>query len=141
MEEKLAILPVFLHVIKKKIMDEHLRFFESQGLSKQHIPYMMLLSNHKNGLLQTEIIDIVKHDKAHASRALNDLLNLGYAAKDNEKGYKNKYHLTDVGFHIAVEVKHKHDDILNEIFSVISDDEKKMLEKILKKVVSHIDKI
>ena len=131
MEEKLAILPVFLHVIKKKIMDEHLRFFESQGLSKQHIPYMMLLSNHKSGLQQTEMIDIVKHDKAHASRALNDLLNLGY---------KNKYYLTDIGLNIAVEVKHKNDDILNEIFSVISNEDKKMLEKILKKVVSHIEK-
>ena len=140
MEEKLAILPVFLHVIKKKIMDEHLRFFESQGLSKQHIPYMMLLSNHKSGLQQTEMIDIVKHDKAHASRALNDLLNLGYAYKDNEKGYKNKYYLTDIRLNIAVEVKHKNDDILNEIFSVISNEDKKMLEKILKKVVSHIEK-
>lgn len=139
MEEKLTILPVFLHVIKKKIMDEHIRFFESQNLSKQHLPYMMLLSDHKEGLFQREMIDIIKHDKAHASRALNELIDLGYVYKDNEKGYKNKYHLSHIGFQIAVEMKHKIDTILDDIFSVISDEEKRILENILKKVVEHIE--
>ena len=139
MKEQFTTLPILFHVIKKKIMDEHINFLESENLSKQHIPYLMLLSTQKEGLSQTDIIDIIKHDKAHASRALNDLIALGYLQKDHEKGYKNKYYLTDKGSQIAIQVKTKHTDTLNDIFSVISDEEKEMLESILQKVVSHID--
>ena len=139
MKDNAPIFSVFLHVMKKKIMDEHLKYFESLGLSKQHIPYMMVLSNHPDGLSQTEIIDIIKHDKAHASRALNELIVLDYAYKDHEKKYKNKHYLTEKGLQIAMKIKHKNDEILDEIFSVITEEEKKELEKILRKVVDHID--
>lgn len=139
MDNNTPVFSVFLHVMKKKIMDEHLKYFESQNLSKQHLPYMMILSNHQGGLAQTQIIDIIKHDKAHASRALKELIELNYAYKDNEKGYKNKYYLTDKGFEIAVKIKHKNDEILDEIFSVITEEEKHVLEDILKKVVEHMN--
>ncbi len=139
MENNTPIFSVFLHVMKKKIMDEHLKYFESQNLSKQHLPYMMILSNHQEGLSQTQIIDIVKHDKAHASRALKELIELNYAHKDSEKGYKNKYYLTKKGLDIAVKIKHKNDEIMDEIFSVITEEEKHVLEDILKKVVEHMN--
>jgi DNA-binding MarR family transcriptional regulator len=139
MKDNAPIFSVFLHVMKKKIMDEHLKYFESLGLSKQHIPYMMVLSNHQEGLSQTEIVDIIKHDKAHASRALHELISLDYAYKDHETKYKNKHYLTDKGLQIAMKIKHKNDEILDEIFSVITEEEKKELEKILRKVIEHIN--
>ena len=131
-------LPVLLGILRKKIMEGQLQYFSQFGLSKQHIHYVVILWNHKEGLTQKEIIEFAHFDKAHASRALKELIDKNLIEKEDKKTYKNKYFLTKEGSEIAEKTKQNNHQIFEEIFSVLTEDEQKQLESILKKVTDHI---
>ena len=137
-DQQLSTLPMLLNILKNKIMEGQLKYFEEQGLSKQHIPYIIMLFNHQEGLTQKEMVDKIKLDKAHASRALQELEEKKFVVKDMHKGYKKKHYLTDKGIKLAEKMKQKRDENLDNVFSKISDEEKVTLEKILKKIIDHI---
>ena len=122
MEQTMSNLPVLLNVFRKKIMENQIKYIEQFGLSKQHIHYFIVLWNHKDGLTQKEIVEYAHFDKAHASRALKDLLENDMITKDDHKGYKNKYFLSQKGLEIAEKMKSRNQKIIENVFSILTDD-------------------
>ncbi len=129
---------MLLNVLQKKMMEEHISYLETFGLTKQHIPYLMILWNHKEGISQTDMIDQIHFDKAHASRALKDLLLKKIIVKEDINTYKNKYFLSESGLEIAQKIKLQNKKIHEEIFSILTDEERIQIENIVKKLTDHL---
>lgn len=139
MEHSMSTLPVLLSVLRKKIMEEQIKDLEKYDLTRQHIHYIIVLWNHKDGLIQKEIVEHAHFDKAHASRALKELVEKEMIYKEDKNTYKNKYYLTKKGLDIAEKMKSKNHKIIEEVFSILSDEEKMQMERILKKLTDHIN--
>lgn len=138
MKQSISMLPMLLNVLQKKMMEEHISYLETFGLTKQHIPYLMILWNHKEGISQTDMIDQIHFDKAHASRALKDLLLKKIIVKEDINTYKNKYFLSESGLEIAQKIKLQNKKIHEEIFSILTDEERIQIENIVKKLTDHL---
>jgi DNA-binding MarR family transcriptional regulator len=138
MEHTMSTLPVLLNSLRKKIMEEQLKFIETYGLSKQHIPYIIVLWNQKEGLVQKKMIEQIHFDKAHASRALKELIDKNILIKEDKQTYKNKYFLSDLGLEIAQKMKSRNQVIIEDIFQVLTDEEKKQMKHILEKLTKNI---
>lgn len=136
MNPDLNSLPMLFSALHKKMMEQHHKLLIEAGLSRIHIPYLMILSEHKEGLTQKEMIDLLFLDKAHASRALRDLIDKHMIRKDEETIYKNKYYLEEDGMHIIKKMNETTQAWRMRIFSELDDDEislfKRLTEKLLK---------
>lgn len=139
MEYSMSTLPVLLSVLRKKIMEEQIKDLEQFDITKQHVHYIIVLWNHKEGLIQKEIVEFAHFDKAHASRALKELVDKDMIYKEDKSTYKNKYYLTKKGLKIAETMKSKNHKIIEDVFSILSDEEKKQMEQILKKLTDHMN--
>ncbi len=139
MENSMSTLPVLLGVLRKRIMEEQMKYLDQFDLSKQHIHYLIVLWNHKEGLLQKELVEFVHFDKAHASRALKELIIKDMIYKEDKNTYKNKYYLTEKGLEVAGKIKTRSHKIIEDIFSILSEEEKKQMEATLKKLTDHIN--
>lgn len=141
MEQPLSVLPLLLNTVKKKMMGKQLEIFEKYDIHRSQVPYLVLLWNNQDGLTQKEMIGRTKMDKAHASRALQELITKNVIVKEDKTGYKHKYFLSPYGLEIAQTVKAKNQDLFEELFSVLSTEEKDELERILRKVTDHIQSV
>lgn len=137
MDTSISMLPTLLHTLRKKMMEEHHKLLESYGLTRMHIPYLMILCSHKEGLAQKDMIDKINLDKAHASRALKELIEKGILFKEDKQAYKNKYFLAEKGLALTSKMKLLNQKSNEEIFSVLSDEERVQLENIVKKLTNH----
>ncbi len=138
MDNSISMLPTLLHTLRKKMIEEHHKLLESYGLTKMHIPYLMVLCHHKEGLPQKDMIDIIHLDKAHASRALKELVSKDILIKEDKHTYKNKYFLSKKGLELTNKMKTLDQDSHKEIFSTLTSEERVQLESILKKLTDHI---
>jgi DNA-binding MarR family transcriptional regulator len=136
MNPDLNSLPMLFSALHKKMMEQHQQFLLEVGLSKMHVPYLMILAEHQEGLTQKEMIDQLFLDKAHASRALRDLIMKKMIRKDEETIYKNKYYLEEKGRNIIKNMRETTQALRMKIFSSLDDDEvalfKRLSEKLLK---------
>lgn len=138
METSLSMLPTLLHTLRKKMMESHNKIVESYGLTQMHIPYLMVLCNHEEGLAQKDMIGKIHLDKAHASRALKELVEKGIVIKEDIQTYKNKYFLSKKGFKLSNEMKVSSRNTHEKVFSILTDDERMQLENIIKKLTEQI---
>ena len=134
----ISMLPMLLNVLRKKMMEEHRILLESYGLTQKHLDYLMLLNCHKSGLAQKDIVERIHLDKAHASRSLRELVEKGILSKEDKKGYNNKYFLSNFGLEVSEKIKSQSLRIHQEVFSVLSEEEREQIEKIAKKLSDHI---
>lgn len=136
MNPDLNSLPMLFSALHKKMMEQHHKLLIEAGLSRIHIPYLMVLSEHEKGLTQKEMIDLLFLDKAHASRALHDLVDKKIIRKDEETIYKNKYYLEEDGKQIIKKMNETTQTLRMKIFSELEDQEialfKRLSEKLLK---------
>jgi DNA-binding MarR family transcriptional regulator len=138
MDNSISMLPMLLHTLRKKMMEEYNKLLESYGLTQAHVPYLMVLCHHKDGLPQKEMIDIIHLDKAHASRALKELVIKDIFIKEDKNAYKNKYFLSDKGLDLTKKMKLLNQSSHEEVFSILTDDERMQLENIVKKMTDHL---
>lgn len=138
MDHSISMLPTLLHTLRKKMMEEHNKLLESYGLTQMHIPYLMVLCNHKEGLPQKDMIDKIHLDKAHASRALKELVAKDILIKEDKQAYKNKYFLSKKGTELTQKMRLLNKSSHEEVFSILSGEEKEQLEHIVKKLTNHI---
>lgn len=138
MDNSISMLPTLLHTLRKKMMEEYNKLLDSYGLTQAHVPYLMVLCHHKEGLPQKEMIDIIHLDKAHASRALKELVIKEILIKEDKNTYKNKYFLSDKGLELTKKMKLLNHSSHEEIFSILTDEERKQLEIIVKKLSDHL---
>lgn len=139
MDHSISMLPMLFNILRKKMIIEHQKLMESHELTRRHIPYLMILFNHKEGLLQQEIVDKVHMDKAHASRSLKELLLREFIIKEDKKGYNKKYFLSDKGIDLTLKMKTQSQSIHEEVFSILDDEERTQFEDIIKRLTDHIE--
>ncbi len=138
MKQSDALFPTFLHTLRRKMNEDINKLLESYSLTQMHIPYLMVLCHHREGLSQKDMIEKIQLDKAHASRALKELIEKGILIKEDKKTYKNKYFLSDKGLIITDHMKKSNRKTHESVFSILSDEEKSQLDLIIKKLTDHI---
>lgn len=138
MDNSISMLPTLLHTLRKKMMEDNNKLLESYELTQIHIPYLMVLCHHKEGLPQKEMIDIIHLDKAHASRALKELVLKEILIKEDKSTYKNKYFLSEKGLELTKKMRALNQNNHEEVFSILTDEERKQLEIIVKKLTDHL---
>lgn len=136
MNQDLNSLPILFAALHKKMMEQHQKLLLEAGLSRIHVPYLMILSEHEQGLTQKEMIDLLFLDKAHASRALRDLIDKKMIRKNDETIYKNKYFLEENGRKMIQKMQETQQALRMKMLSALDEDEvllfKRLSEKLLK---------
>ena len=97
------IFPVYIADVLKKMHKMQAESLEDYSLSAIHAPYMTTLAAHAEGLTMAELSKILKLDKANTSRAMNELLDKGFAEKAEDKKKKSVLRLTESGLAAAAD--------------------------------------
>ncbi len=134
MKEK-PFLPVFFHRINKRMMNEHLKIFKAYDLNRIDVPVIMTLKQHEDGLYQSEIARLLSYNRAHISRTLKELCEREFVYQEDINTYKNRYFITDKGLQVGKDVEETGRKIREHIFSVLTEDEVKEFERIIKKII------
>ena len=127
------IFPVYIADVLKKMQAESL---EDYSLSAIHAPYMTTLAAHAEGLTMAELSKILKLDKANTSRAMNELLDKGFAEKAEDKKKKSVLRLTESGLAAAAALTERMTAFIGEVLSPLDGFEKRRLYKLLYKLAS-----
>ena len=139
MNKDISLLPMLFAALHKKMMDQHQKILASNNLSKTHLPYLMILNDNQDGLMQNEMSDMLFLDKAHTSRSLKELQENGYIVKGDINTYKNKFRLTDKGIDIAKTFKNQNALMRQKVFETLSKEEIDQLSNIISKLYKAIE--
>ena len=125
--------------LHKKMMEQHQKILAANNLSKTHLPYLMILNDNQEGLMQNEMSEMLFLDKAHTSRSLKELQENGYIVKGDVNTYKNKFRLTDKGIDIAKTFKNQNALIRQKVFETLNKEEINQLSNIISKLYKAIE--
>jgi len=139
MNKDISLLPMLFAALHKKMMEQHQKILASNNLSKTHLPYLMILNDNQDGLMQNEMSDILFLDKAHTSRSLKELQENGYIVKGDVNTYKNKFRLTDKGIDIAKTFKNQNALMRQKVFETLTKEEIDQLSNIISKLYKAIE--
>ena len=130
------IFPVYIADVLKKMHKMQAESLEDYSLSAIHAPYMTTLAAHAEGLTMAELSKILKLDKANTSRAMNELLDKGFAEKAEDKKKKSVLRLTESGLAAAAALTERMTAFIGEALSPLDGFEKRRLYKLLYKLAS-----
>jgi len=139
MNKDISLLPMLFAALHKKMMEQHQKILASNNLSKTHLPYLMILNDNQDGLMQNEMSEMLFLDKAHTSRSLKELQENGYIVKGDINTYKNKFRLTDKGIDIAKTFKNQNALMRQKVFETLSKEEIDQLSNIISKLYKAIE--
>lgn len=139
MSKDMSTLPMMFNALHKKMMEKHQNILMSSNLSKVHMPYLLILADHPEGITQKAMTDLLFMDKAHASRALKDLLSKNMIKKDDETVYKNKYYLSDEGKTVVENIKEVSRRLREHIIKALTTEELELFRQLSDKIVRIID--
>lgn len=132
-------MPTLFAALHKRMMENHQKILSEFGLTKIHMPYLMILKDHEEGLTQKEMIDALFLDKGHASRALRDLLEKEMIKRDDETMYKNKYHLLDQGQKVVTAVKKDSMQLRMKILELMTEEEIVLFRNLAEKIIKILE--
>lgn len=126
------------HVLKKRMrkMDEELIKYNITG---SHAPFILLLSENKEGLTMTELSKKTRVDKALTSRVIKDLMDKNYIIKNTEKNRNSKISLSKKGEKIALNIcTYLKKERLN-ILEIFNKEEIKEIKKCIELVMNKLE--
>lgn len=132
-------MPQLFAALHKKMMDNHQKILLTYGLTKMHMPYLMILNQHPDGLTQRDMIDALFLDKGHASRALRDLIALEMIKKDDETMYKNKYYLCEKGKLVVLAMKKDSEQLRMKILESMTEEEVILFRNLSEKIIKILE--
>ncbi len=135
----MSLMPMVFSAIQKKMMEQHQIIMDKYHISRTHMPYLMMLRHESEGMTQHDMTEKSFLDKAHTSRALKELIDLGYVKKDDLSKYKNKYYLTDKGKKVAEAFVVSSNKIKENIMNTLTTEEVEQLTSIMRKLHQAID--
>jgi DNA-binding MarR family transcriptional regulator len=139
MNKDISLLPMLFAALHKKMMEQHQKILAANNLSKTHLPYLMILNDNQDGLMQNEMSEMLFLDKAHTSRSLKELQENGYIVKGDINTYKNKFRLTDKGIDIAKTFKNQNALMRQKVFETLNKEEIDQLSNIISKLYKAIE--
>jgi len=139
MNKDISLLPMLFAALHKKMMEQHQKILAANNLSKTHLPYLMILNDNQEGLMQNEMSEMLFLDKAHTSRSLKELQENGYIVKGDINTYKNKFRLTDKGIEIAKTFKNQNALMRQKVFETLNKEEINQLSNIISKLYKAIE--
>jgi DNA-binding MarR family transcriptional regulator len=135
MQKDISYLPILMHTLHKKMTEAHEGILKDFDLTKKHVPFLMVISRSEDGLTQQEITEKLCLDKGHISRTLRDLESIGYVEKIGDGGYKNVFKVTAKANEVRDIFKFENQKIVNRVLNVLTEDEMKAFESIIKKIM------
>lgn len=130
-------LPVFFHHLGKKMSEEHTKVLEKYELTPSHAPLIFTLNEHKEGLYQSQLARKLYYNRAHMSRTLKELVEKEFLTQENINTYKNRYFITKKGSEVAKAIKQAGENVKNQVFSVLTEEEINEFERIVKKMIDN----
>jgi DNA-binding MarR family transcriptional regulator len=128
--------PVLFSKVKKYIQKRNMDLLAPHGLSSLHAMYIMSLFKHQEGMTRNELNDILGVNKANTSRAVNDLVDKGFATIEDCPLRRNaKIVISEKGMELAVLIKNNSRSMREKFFSVLTDDEKQVIRNIMRKML------
>ncbi|PKK97347.1 MAG: hypothetical protein CVV58_01710 [Tenericutes bacterium HGW-Tenericutes-3] len=134
MNHDMSLLPMLFSALQKKMMEHHQKIMDKYGISKSHMPYIMMLKSSKEGMTQQELTEKSFLDKALTSRSLRELVEKEYVEKEDTSKYKNKFMLTEKGLEVAKAFKAEGAKVHKKVFEALSEEEIEQLGKIVTKI-------
>ena len=134
---KISVIHKNIEKIKKSKMKEF-------GLSGNHVMSLCYLAQYKEGLTASKLCELISVDKAAMSRTLSDLVEKGYVyypEMNMHKKYRAITSLTEKGKEVAKQIDKIIVDIVGEIGSGLTDEERKIMYYSLDVVSNKIENL
>lgn len=129
-----------INSIKKHVHKNLKSGLKNHNINPPHGLYLRVLLDYKEGLTLTELTQMLDFDKANTTRIINELINLDYIKKEENKLKKYKIVLTKEGLKKARIVKNEVCKIHNQAFKDFSKEEKQEFERLIIKFINNIKK-
>jgi DNA-binding MarR family transcriptional regulator len=129
-------LPVLFSKVRKYIQKRNMELLAPHGLSSLHAMYIMSLFKHQEGMTRNELNDILGVNKANTSRAVNDLVEKGYATLEDCPLRRNaKIIISEKGMELAELIRNNTRSMREKFFSVLTDEVKHLIRTIILKML------
>jgi DNA-binding MarR family transcriptional regulator len=139
MKKDISLMPILFAAMRKKMMEQHQAILKSHHLSKTHLPYLLILNDKSEGLMQNEMSEMLDLDKALTSRSLKELQINGYVIKEDVSTYKNKFRLTEKGHDVVREFKKQNALMREKVFEALTSEEIDQLSNIISKLYQALE--
>jgi len=106
--------------------------FQDLGISSAMAPYLGAI-HHSPGVSMKELSEMLMVDKAHTTRTINKMIELGLVSNTAE-GRRYNLILTDKGEDYAEKVKGSFDEAWRYLFKDLTEEERAVLRQVLEKV-------
>jgi DNA-binding MarR family transcriptional regulator len=126
--------PVLFSKVKKYIQKRNMELLAPHGLSSLHAMYLMSLFKHPEGMTRNDLNDILGVNKANTSRAVNDLIDKGYATLE-DCPRNAKIIISDKGMELAKLIKNNTRSMREKFLGVLTDEEKQVIRNVLRKML------
>lgn len=142
MNERFETFTILINRISRNIRKMKNQEMSAYQLRSSHISCLYYLYT-TNGATATELCEYCEEDKATISRAVEYLEQNGYltCASKNAKRYKSPLLLTEKGREVGEKIAAKIADILDEVGSVLSEEERRAFYCSLSRISAGLQKI
>ena len=122
------------------------RYFEGRlncrlkeyNITSAYVPYILIISKN-DGISLKDLTRIIGLDRAHTTRMMSKLSEHGLAEDLNPDGREYNVHLTVKGKEMECIIRTETNEIMNSLLSCLSDDEKKVWNKLWCKINAQMD--
>ena len=128
-----------LQQIKKK----QTAIYAAYDIKSQHVMVLFFLGHHSGGLTVTELATLCCEDKSATSRAVEYLVERGYAVHEEDmvrRRWRSKVRITPAGMRLCRIIDHISIEASNLVKEGISEDDLKIFYRVFHQMVKNMDR-
>jgi DNA-binding MarR family transcriptional regulator len=129
-----------LQQIKKK----QTALYAAYDIKSQHVMVLFFLGHHSAGLTVTELASLCCEDKSATSRAVEYLVERGYAVHEEDmakRRWRSKVRITPAGMRLCRIIDHVSIEASNIVKEGISDDDLQVFYRVFHQMVKNMDRM
>lgn len=129
-----------LQQIKKK----QTAIYAAYDIKSQHVMVLFFLGHHSGGLTVTELATLCCEDKSATSRAVEYLVERGYAVHEEDmvrRRWRSKVRITPAGMRLCRIIDHISIEASNLVKEGISEDDLKIFYRVFHQMVKNMDRM
>lgn len=136
MVDFLMIFPRKMHLVGRAVASKYLK---DTRIKSSHLMVLKGISD-MDGASQRDLCESIPFDKSYISTVVRELIDMGFVVNE-ASGKVHSLRLTDSGKDMMAMGTMLFDIIDNEIFGVLTDEERNCMTDIMYKINSHIDEV
>lgn len=127
----------------QRIKKKQTALYAAYDIKSQHVMVLFFLGHHSSGLTVTELANFCCEDKSATSRAVEYLVERGYAVHEEDiarRRWRSKVKITPAGMRLCRIIDHVSIEASNVVKEGISDEDLQVFYRVFHQMVKNMDR-